>query len=139
MSIWKIKCRFEKINVDLKKQMLIWKNKCWFGKINIDLKKLMFIWKNKCRFEKINVDLKKLMFIWKNKCWFGKINVDLIKYIKVVITWSRLAGMKFQLVQTRQISLYDYTWKLNFVLAGRDSFPLGIWLDLHLFYLDFSL
>ena len=39
----------------------------------------------------------------------------------------------------RQISPYDYMWKLNFVLARRDSFPPGIWLDLHAFSLDFSL
>ena len=57
---------------------------------------------------------------------------------KVVITWSRLAGMKFQLVQPREISPYDYMWKLNFVLARWDSFPPGIWLDLHAFSLDFS-
>ena len=38
--------------------------------------------------------------------------------------------MKFQLVQPRQISPYDYMWKLNFFLAMRDSFPPGILLDL---------
>ena len=36
----------------------IWKNKCLFDKVNVDLKK-MLIWKNKCQFEKTNVDLKK--------------------------------------------------------------------------------
>ena len=51
--------------------------------------------------------------------------------IKVVITWSQLARMKIQPVQPRQILPYDYMWKLNFVLARRDSFPPGIWLDLH--------
>ena len=56
-----------------------------------------------------------------------------------MITWSQLAAMKFQPVQPRQISLYDYMWKLHFVLARRDSFPPGIWLDLHTFSLDFSL
>ena len=30
-------------------------------------------------------------------------------------------------------------WKLNFVLARPDSFPPGIWLELHTFSLDFSL
>ena len=57
----------------------------------------------------------------------------------VVITWSWLVEMKFQPVQPRQISPYDYMWKLNFVMARRDSFPPGIWLDLHAFSLDFSL
>ena len=32
-----------------------------------------------------------------------------------------------------EISPYDYMWKLNFVLARRDSFPPGIWFDLHAF------
>ena len=39
--------------------------------------------------------------------------------------------MKIQPVQLRQISPCNYMWKLNFVLARRDSFPPGIWLDLH--------
>ena len=56
-----------------------------------------------------------------------------------VITWSRFARMKFQLVQPEQISLHDYIWKLNFVLARRDSFPNGLSLDLHALSLNFSL
>ena len=56
-----------------------------------------------------------------------------------MIIWSWPAGVKFQPVQPRQISPYDYMWKLNFVLARRESFPLGIWLDLHAFSWDFSL
>ena len=59
--------------------------------------------------------------------------------IKGVITGSRLAGVKFQPVQSRQISPYDYIRKLNFVLARRDSFPPGIRLDLHTLSLNFSL
>ena len=58
--------------------------------------------------------------------------------------WSRwwihdpgLPGMKFHPVQPRQISLYDYMWKLNFVLARRDSFPPGICLDLYAISLNF--
>ena len=47
---------------------------------------------------------------------------------KVVITWSRLAGIKFQPVQPRQISPHDYMRKLNSVLGRRDSFPPVIWL-----------
>ena len=43
-----------------------------------------------------------------------------------VITWSRFVGMKFQPVQPRQISPYDYMWKLNFVPARWDSFPPDI-------------
>ena len=58
----------------------------------------------------------------------------LAKWTWVVITWSRLAGMKFQPVQLRQISPYDYMWKFNFVLAMRGSFPPIIWLDLHAFF-----
>ena len=46
--------------------------------------------------------------------------------IYVVITWSRLAGMKFQPVQRREISPYDYMRKLNFVPARQDSPLLGI-------------
>ena len=52
---------------------------------------------------------------------------------------SRFARIKLQPVQPRQISPYDYMWKLNFILARRDSFPPAIWLDLHAFSLYFSL
>ena len=47
--------------------------------------------------------------------------------------------MKFQPVQSRQISLYDYMWKLSFVQARRDSFSPGICLDLYAFSLNSSL
>ena len=50
-----------------------------------------------------------------------------------------LAGMQFRLVQPEEISPYDYMWKLNFVPAGRNNFPLGIYLDLYAFSLNFSL
>ena len=35
----------------------------------------------------------------------------------VVITWSRFGGMKFQLVQPKQISRYDYMGKSIFISA----------------------
>ena len=66
------------------------------------------------------------------RCGFGHIYLGGDYMISV-------AGMKFQPAQPRQISPYDYMWKLNFILARRDSFPPGIWLDLHAFSLDFSL
>ena len=44
---------------------------------------------------------------------------------------TEFAGMKFQPVQLGQISPYEYMWKLNFVRARRDSFPIGISLDLN--------
>ena len=46
---------------------------------------------------------------------------------------------EFQPVQPRQISPYDYMWKLTFVAARQDSFPPSICLDLHAFSLNFSL
>ena len=43
--------------------------------------------------------------------------------------WSRCAGMKFQLLQPGQISLYDYMGKSIFIPAKRDMFPPGICLQ----------
>ena len=57
---------------------------------------------------------------------------------KVVIKWSRLAGMKFQPVQPGQVSPYDYMWKSDFAPARQDSFPPSVCLDLHAFSLNFS-
>ena len=58
---------------------------------------------------------------------------------KVMITWSRFTRMKFQPVQSRQISLHGYMGKLNFIQASRDNVPPGICLDLYTFYFSFSL
>ena len=62
---------------------------------------------------------------------------DIFEAFKVVIIWSRFAGIKFHLVQPGQISPYDYMWKLNFVTARRDNFPPGICLDLHAISFEF--
>ena len=52
---------------------------------------------------------------------------------KVVITQSRFAGMKFQLVQRGQIPSYEYKGKSDFIPVRRDSFPPGNFLDLYAF------
>ena len=62
---------------------------------------------------------------------------NVTKQNKVVITWSRFAGMKFQPVQPGHISPYNYMWKLNFITARRDSFPPAICLDLQALSLNF--
>ena len=48
-----------------------------------------------------------------------------------------ICRMEFQPVQPGQISTYDYMGKSIFILARRDSFPLGIGLDFFTFFFIF--
>ena len=50
-----------------------------------------------------------------------------------------VAGMKYQLVHHGEILTCNYMGKLNFIPARRDSFPLGICLDLYRFSFNISL
>ena len=45
--------------------------------------------------------------------------------------------MKSQPVQPGQILPYDYIGKLNLILAKRDNFPPGFYLDLYAFFRKF--
>ena len=55
----------------------------------------------------------------------------------VVTAWFRFAEVRFQPVQSGQISPYDYMGNLNFISARRDSFSPGISLDLYMFSFTF--
>lgn len=55
---------------------------------------------------------------------------NVTKQKKVVITWSRFAGMKFQSVQPGLISPYGYMDKLDFIAAKWDSLLSGNCFDL---------